>query len=94
MSDVDNESGIAYGYMMLMLYAGTAIVIWFCWSFIFNNIIVDAINPMITTGDLSLQTTSAVGWQVNVLRYSPPIILLFIFIMGINRAIFKKGMGG
>lgn len=89
--DPECEIALAYGYMSLLLYFGVAVMIWFAWSFVINNILDVSVNPMITRGELSLQTVGAIGWAVNVFRYAPPIILLFGFIYGINRAIFKRG---
>lgn len=86
-----NDSGLAFGFMMVCLYFGVAVLLWLSWSFVFNEFLAVAVNPSIADGELSLQTVHAVDWNVNVLRYAPPVILLFGFIWAINRAIFKRG---
>lgn len=88
---MDNESGLAYGWMMLMLYFGVGVAIWLSYSYVFNIFLGSTINPSIIAGEVSVQTAQATAWNVNVMRYAPPIMLLFGFIYGANRAIFKRG---
>jgi len=88
-----NEDGLAYGAMMIFLYLGVAVLIWGAWSFAYDIILTTTINPAITTGNVSLQTANAVAWNVNFIRYAPPIILLFGFVFAVNFAIFKSGGG-
>jgi hypothetical protein len=91
MSNIKNDEALAYGFMMLCLYFGVGVMIWLCWAYAFNIILTVAVNPQIAAGTMSMQTVNATAWNVNVLRYAPPIILLFGFIYGTNRAIFKRG---
>jgi hypothetical protein len=88
---MDNEDGLAYGYMMILLYFGAGVLIWLSWSVVFNMFLASVINPTIVEGGISVQTAQATAWNVNVFRYAPPIMLLFGFIYGVNRAIFKRG---
>lgn len=90
-SQFDPEIGLAYGYMMILLFLIAGVMIWLCWSVIFNMFLETAINPSIISGEVSKQTAAATAFNVNVLRYAPPIILLFAFLFGVNRAIFKRG---
>ena len=87
----DNSEALAHGYMMIALYFGAGIFIWICWTTIFNQFLTIVINPWISDGMVSVQTVNATAWSVNVLRYAPPIMLVFGFIYGINRAIYKRG---
>jgi len=84
-----DDEGLAYGWMMLCLYFGAGAVIWLCWAFIFNIFLVSQVNPAIVAGTISLQTAHATQWNVDVLRYGVPLILILGFIFGTNRAIFK-----
>ena len=85
-----NEDGLAYGFSMIVLYFVAATAIWFCWSFVFNVILGSVINPDILAGGISVQTANAVDWNVNFIRYAPPVIILAGFIYTVNRAVFKK----
>lgn len=89
----ENEEAIAYGWMMLCLYFGAAVLIWLSWAYVYNEFLTVMINPDIEAGKLSLQTVNSISWNVNVFRYAPPIILLFGFIFGVNRAITKRSGG-
>ena len=88
---MDNDEALAYGYMMILLYLIAGVMIWLAWSVVFNMFLENTINPYITAGAVSVQTAQATAWQVNILRYAPPIMLLFGFMYGVNRAIFKRG---
>jgi hypothetical protein len=79
--------------MMLMLYFAGAIVIWMAYGTVYDNLLVMVINPHISDGSLTLQTANAVGWNVNILRYCVPVILVFGFVFAINWAIYKTGGG-
>jgi len=93
MRDYDNTSGLAYGAMMVFLYLGVAIIIWGAWSFADDLVLTSTINPAISAGEMSVQTVNAVGWNINFIRYAPPIILLFGFVFAVNFAVFKSGGG-
>lgn len=86
-----NEDGLAYGFSMIVLYLGAGILIWGAWSYIFDLILGLIINPDIMAGGISIQTAHAVAWNVDILRYAPPVILLGGFIFIVNRAVVKKG---
>ena len=89
----DNESALAYGGMLIFAYLGVAILIWGCWSFAYDLILTSTINPAIISGNVSAQTANVVAWNVNFIRYAPPILLLFGFIFAVNYAVFKSGGG-
>lgn len=89
----DMESGLAFGWMMVCLYFGMAILIWISWTYVYDLFLGTTINPAITAGSISVQTANATGWNVNFIRYAVPIILLFGFTFAINWAIFKSGGG-
>lgn len=91
--DMHSDSGVAYGFMMIALYLGVAVLIWGAWSFAYDIVLTTTINPAITTGEVSAQTANVVGWNVNFIRYAPPIILLFGFCFAVNFAVFKSGGG-
>lgn len=85
-----NDDGMAYGFSMIVLYFIAATIIWLSWAFTFNIILGSVINPDILAGGISIQTANAVGWNVNFIRYAPPVIMIFGFIYAVNRAVFKK----
>ena len=45
---MDNEDGLAYGYMMICLYLGAGVFIWMTWAYVFNIFLTTTINPAIT----------------------------------------------
>lgn len=89
----DTESGLAYGWMMLMLYFAGAIMIWMAYGTVYDTLLVSVINPHISDGSLSMQTVNTMAWNVNILRYCVPVILVFGFVFSINWAIYKTGGG-
>ena len=91
--DTDNELALSYGFMMIALYFGVAVLIWGCWVWVYDILLGTMINPSIVSYDLSMQTRNAIDWNVNVLRYAPPLILILGFIFAANRAAYKKQGG-
>lgn len=89
-----NDEGLAYGYMMLLLYFAASIMIVLTWGYVINIINDNAANPMIEDGKISVQTANATAYQANMIRYAPVPILLMGFIWGVNRGIFKRSTGG
>jgi hypothetical protein len=92
-ANVDNSSALSYGWMMIMLYFGGAILIWMTYSTLYDTMLVQLINPYISDGMVSLQTANALAWNVNILRYCVPVVLVFGFVFAINWAIYKTGGG-
>ena len=91
---LDSESGLAFGYLMLLMYFGASIMIVLSWAYVINIINTEVVNPMAEEGTVSIQTMNATEWNVNVIRYAPVPILLFGFVWGVNRGIFKRSTGG
>ena len=89
--NVDPEEALAYGWMMLLLYFGGAIAIWFAWSYMIDLILTTTINPAIEAGTMSVQAVNTGNWNVNIIKFAPPFILIMGFIYGVNRAIYAKG---
>jgi hypothetical protein len=89
----DNEAGLAYGAMMVGLYLIMGALIWLSWTYAYDLVLGSTINPMIAAGEVSEQTAAATSWNVNFIRYAPPIILLFGFCFAINWAIYRSGGG-
>ena len=85
-----NEAGLSYGFMMLILYFGAAILIWFCWTAFIDILMVTTINPRIAAGTMSLQAVNAGNWNVNIIKFAVPLILIAGFIYAVNRAIYAK----
>jgi hypothetical protein len=90
----NNDEALAYGYMMLLAYFAASIMIVLSWAYVINIINTEVVNPMAEEGTVSVQTMNATAWNVNVIRYAPVPILLFGFIFGVNRGIFKRSTGG
>lgn len=93
MKRFSDDSGLAYGWMMIMLYFGMAIAIWVSWTAVYDLFLLDIINPYISVGTISMQTQAATAWNINFIRFAVPIILLFGFVFSINWAIYKSGGG-
>lgn len=90
----NNDEALAFGYMMAVAYFAASIMIVLAWGYIFNDINTSVVNPMITEGEVSLQTANATAWNVNIIRYAPVPVLLFGFVWLANRGIFKRSSGG
>jgi hypothetical protein len=90
---MDHDEALAYGWIMLCLYFFGAILIWMGYAVIYDNLLVTTINPYISNGSLTLQTANAISWNVNIIRYCVPVILVFGFVFAINWAIYKTGGG-
>lgn len=88
-----DDSGIAYGAMMVALYLIIGVLIWLSWTYAYDLVLGSTINPMIAAGQVSEQTAAATAWDVNFIRYAPPIMLLFGFCFAINWAIYRSGGG-
>jgi hypothetical protein len=86
-----DDSGIAYGYLMLSFFLLAAAFIWMVVSQTFNITLTSVINPDIASGGISMQTRNAIDWNINIIRYAPPVILLCTFVFAVNRAIYKRG---
>lgn len=89
----DSCDGLAYGWGMIMLYFFGAIVTWMAYGTIYDTLLVSIINPYIIAGNVSVQTANAVAWNVNILRYCVPVIIVFGFVFALNWAIYKTGGG-
>lgn len=88
-----DDTGLAYGYMMIMLYFGMAVAIWVSWTAVYDSFLGTIINPYIVQGLVSLQTSNVTAWNVNFIRFAVPIFLLFGFVFAINWSIYKSGGG-
>jgi hypothetical protein len=93
MSEMDNESGIAYGIGMVALFFGAMAVLWLCFSYDVNIILENYFNQKLAEGTVSEQTLNSVNFQVNALRYGIPALFIGGFIWGVRRAIYKKEGG-
>lgn len=91
MRNADSDEALAYGWMMLLLYFGGAIAIWFAWTYMIDLIMTTTVNPAIEAGTMSVQAVHTGQWNVNVIKFGPPFILIMGFIYGVNRAIYAKG---
>ena len=87
----DNSEGLAYGWMMLLLYFGAAIAIWFAWTYMYDLMLTTTVNPAISAGTMSVQAVNAGKFNVNVVKFAPPLFLILGFIYAVNRAIYAKG---
>lgn len=90
----NNDEALAFGYMMAVAYFAASIMIILAWGYIFNEVNASVVNPMISEGEVSLQTANATAWNVNIIRYAPVPVLLFGFVWLANRGIFKRSQGG
>lgn len=90
----DSESGLAFGYLMLLCYLAGSIMIVLTWGYIFNQMNTTVVNPMIEDGRISIQTVNVTNWNVNMMRYAPVPILIAGFFWAANRGIFKRSAGG
>lgn len=86
-----DDSGIAYGYAMIAIALLAMAFIWMVIGYSFNITLTSLVNPDIEHGKISMQTRNAINWPVDIIRYAPPVILLFTFVFAVNRAIYKRG---
>jgi hypothetical protein len=91
MPKMDRESGLAYGFGMIFLYLISAVLLWMGWAEIYDTFLAAAINPALASGSLSLQTANAISWNVNIIRYCIPVVLIFGLIFAVNYAVYKTG---
>lgn len=89
-----NEEGLAYGFLMLVLFFIAAPIVIMAWWMIIDTILVTTVNPTIASGGVSRQTAQATAWPINVLKYSIVLVLLTGFVWAANHGIFRRTSGG
>jgi hypothetical protein len=87
---INNDEALAYGFMMILLYLGASVLIWFGWTGIIDIILGVSINPAIMAGTVSAQTAIMTGFVVNIIRYAPPLFIILGIIYVTNRSIWTR----
>lgn len=81
-----NESGVAYGYAIMLLVILLCGIFWVVLS-IPVNYMTDSMNEAVAGGDVSEQSASAYDWAVRVYTWILPIgILGAVAMWGLTRA--------
>ena len=89
----DEKGGIAASFGMFVVYLAGAILVWAAVSTVIDTLLLVAINPMVADGQVSVQTAHAIEWNINFIKYAVVLILLILFVSGLNWAIVI-GSGG
>lgn len=93
MNQFSDDTGISYGYVMIALFFGAAILMWMMFSVNLNVFISDIMNPRIIAGTASMQTRNSVNLLTTMWTYVPPAIFLGGFIWSVRRAIYIREGG-
>ena len=88
-----NEDGLAYGLAMIVLFLIAAPIIILAWSEAVNIMLVNAINPAIHSGHMSMQTRNGIAFVVDILRYGVPAVLIAAVAYSVNQANVKRSGG-
>jgi hypothetical protein len=88
--DPDGDSGIAYGWFMLLVFLIVGAVSWMCLAYLFNGIIAPA-NTDIVSGVMSMQTKNTMGFSRDLAMYLPVFMLVGSFIWAMLRGIGGSG---
>jgi heme/copper-type cytochrome/quinol oxidase subunit 4 len=89
---IDHESGVAYGFFMAIgaiILAGIVLAM----MAPMNNGILDFANSEIEAGHMSVQTKSAISWNVAAMVFAPVICLIVFFLWSVVRALEQKRAG-
>lgn len=87
---MDNESGIAYGFVGVIILLMGAAVMWM--MFIpFINGMTDQLNVMGADGQVSQQTFAAFSLGITMYQYGPPVFILLVALyFAIVRALERR----
>jgi len=87
-----NDDGVAYGwYMFVIFILGAALVL--AAMAVMMNGFVDYTNSAIQDGEMSVQTKSAIQWNLNAFWWLPVFTIIGVFIWMIVRALEQKRLG-
>lgn len=90
--NIDHEEAVAYGWYMAfaaILLAGVTLA---CFGPV-NNAILDYSNDEIAGGHMSVQTKTAIGWNVAMMVWAPILCLIVFLLWSVVRALEQKRAG-
>ena len=87
-----NDEGVAYGFYMYVIFILGAALVLAALAVVFNGFI-DYSNIAIAGGDMSVQTKSAIDWNLNAFWWLPVFVVLGGFLWMVVRALEQKRLG-
>jgi hypothetical protein len=90
--EIDHEEGVAYGFIMAVAFVICASI---CMAILspMSNGILDVVNGEIEDGHVSVQTASAIQWNIQAMTWLPVFALVGIFLWAVVRALEQKRLG-
>jgi len=92
-NQVDNESGIAYGFFAAVVFIVIAAMVYAVLTPIMNGFVTEH-NRLINDDMLSVQTKAAFQWNLNAFFLIPVFALVGILLWSVVRALEQKRLGG
>jgi len=93
MKRIDNESGVAYAFYMILVLLITGSIVWMTISYGFNLVMIP-INDRISDGVMSQQTAGPITFGMSVLGAIPVFLLVGTLIWAVLAAVNKRNEGG
>lgn len=90
MKGIENEEGIAYGLVAVLMFLVMASLIFICFTPMMNSII-GVTNDMAADGDIGIQTMGAMEWGLGLFAAIPILALLGIMAWAYIRALEERG---
>jgi len=92
MQSFDREDAIAYGWYMAIVFVIGAGIVYAAFTPVMNGFL-DFTNIAIDDGSMSVQTKSAIGFNLGVFAWIPVFALIGILLWSIIRALEQKRLG-
>ena len=89
MKDIDNESGVAYVWFMILALLILGALVWMSLSYTFNLFLVP-VNSMIANGTMSAQTADPIAFNMALLGSVPIFLLIGVLIWAILSAVNRE----
>jgi hypothetical protein len=90
---IDNESGVAYVFFMIVALLIIGSILWMGVSYGMNNFN-DIINDRIANGEMSTQTRGSIAFGMSMLQAVPIIFLGGCFVYAVMAGVNKRNEGG
>lgn len=89
---VDNDSGVAYAFFMIMALIILGALMWMAVTGVFNQVMV-SVNSRISDGQMSQQTAGPIQFGMGILAAVPVFLLIGILMWSVLAAINKRNGG-
>lgn len=90
MRGIEDEEGIAYGLVAVLMFLAMASLIFICLIPVMNNI-TGVTNDMAADGDIGIQTMGAMEWGIGWFAAIPVLALLGIMAWACIRSLEERG---